>query len=63
MRRESKHRVRARRSRARTRCLESCHNGKLYYMTTGRGHHHQSGGATPGPAEEGVGRSYESRAL
>eukprot|EP00964_Phaeocystis_antarctica_P066479 scaffold40172_cov58-Phaeocystis_antarctica.AAC.1 len=29
--------VRARRSRART-VLRSCHNGKLYYMATGRGH-------------------------
>eukprot|EP00964_Phaeocystis_antarctica_P064369 scaffold38706_cov66-Phaeocystis_antarctica.AAC.1 len=32
-------------------------------MATGGGHHQQSGGATPGPAEEGLGRPYESRAL
>eukprot|EP00964_Phaeocystis_antarctica_P004674 scaffold2526_cov52-Phaeocystis_antarctica.AAC.1 len=51
MSRESKRTVRARRSRARTVRLERGHNGKLYYLTTGRGHHHQSGGATPGPAD------------
>ena len=48
MSRESKRTVRARRSRARTVRLERGYNGKLYYMATGRGHHHQSGGATPG---------------